>query len=48
MLSENIPARVVLTFRLPHMDTVDDVLRDLAAEELENLRVAMVRLLLDK
>jgi hypothetical protein len=35
-------------FRLPHMDTVDDVLRDLEVEELENLRVAMVRLLLDK
>ena len=35
-------------FRLPHMDSVDDVLRGLPEEELENLRVAMVRVLLDR
>jgi len=40
--------RALFGFRLPHMDSVDDVLRDLPAEELEQLRVAMVRTLLER
>lgn len=35
-------------YRLAHMDTVDNVLRDLPKEELEKLRVCLVKILLEK
>lgn len=34
--------------RLPHMDTVDDVLRDLNNDELERLRAALIATLIEK
>lgn len=40
--------RALFGFRLPHLDTTDDVLRELPETELEKLRVAMVRTLLDR
>jgi hypothetical protein len=40
--------RALFGFRLPHMDSVDDVLRALPAEQLEQLRVAMVHTLLER
>lgn len=40
--------KALFGFRLPHMDTVDDVLKNMDAEELEKLRTSMVRVLLKK
>lgn len=40
--------RKLFGFRMPHMDSVDDVLQRLPEDELEQLRVAMVRTLLDR
>jgi hypothetical protein len=38
----------VFKLRLPHMDTVDKVMRKLAENELEELKVKIVRILLEK
>lgn len=40
--------RSLFGFKLPHMDSVDDVMRALPEEELEKLRVALVRVLLER
>jgi hypothetical protein len=40
--------RALFGFRLPHMDCVEDVLRELPPKSLEHLRVAMVQTLLER
>lgn len=38
----------IFKMRLPHMDTVNDVMRQLAENELEELKKGMIRILLEK
>ncbi len=50
LMDENLGRnfKYLFGFRLPHMDSVDEVLNALNTEELDQLRVSMVRTLIEK